>query len=1569
MKKNYLLTPFKVPIALVLLCFITFSTWAQSITTHPTTLTKNDGQAASFHVVVNGTVSAYQWQVSRDGGLTYKSITDDNTYSGSKTTTLNIGKASLAMNGNFYQLTTVVNGQSLTSRQAILNVFPSNSSAQWDLQGSAGFSEQPTASYANIVFAPNGTSYVAYMDGLMGKISVMKWNGSSWEKVGLSGFSAGMANHVKIAISPLGVPYVAFMDDVNLGKATVMKFDGSQWVNVGSAGFSAGKAYHLSLAFHQTEHPYLAFSDGSVGNKASVMKFDGTTWQIFGTSGFSNGGCTSLNLAFNGSGVPYVGYVDSKDFLNPNITVMTFINNSWTVVGSPAFYPERINDANLALDPTGTPYVAFRVGKYGNKANVMKFDGISWQSVGTPHFSENASTMLTFIIDRLGDPYVTFIDSGKNNTNQASVMKWNGNEWVLVGEASFSQAAVNYPRIALDLHSNPFVAYTDQAYGGKMTVMKFLAAAPTITQQPTDQNVLATQSTEFSVITTAITPTYQWQISTDEGKTFNPITDGSVYTGATTSILNLNHANASMNGYLYRVVINNGKDSYSDSAALTVQSGILIQQQPQDITACPGNNASLSVLATGVTNYQWQLDEGLGYYDLIDNSSYVGTNSATLTINGVTIAMNGYKYRVFLSASSAPTITQTALLSIPTLIVDSEITELSCSGGNTAKIALSTTGGTAPYSYLWNNKETSDSISNLTAATYSVVITDANGCINTKIFDIIKPSAITIVDSQSNVTCNGASNGTVTATASGGTAPYAYSWSPKGGTTQTATGLTAGTYTVTVTDSKGCVINHSYEITEPTALNANTSQQNVACFGSATASASATPTGGTAPYSFKWSNGATTQGVTGLSMGDHQLVITDAKGCSITKEFNILQYPKMEVVTSQTDVICYGSFTGSATVVVSGGASGYTYSWAPIGGSESTATGLQAGQYAVTITDAKGCTTTESFTIAQPEPLVITSTQTNISCSGNPYGTATIETTGGSAPYTYIWTTPNAVLNQAIDLTLGTYTVQVTDAKGCTATQDIVIISETVITLWNGTSWSNGSPNSLDTRAIFQADFIIDTNIKACSISVENNAKVVIKSGNTLTVNHEVAIEVGADLIIEDQANLLQIQDNTNSGMATVISRSSPMKWLDYTIWSSSVSSQNVFDFSPETVSSRIFTYKGNLQTVNQSPINSTLLSNQSVMEIGYGYFFRAPNTYHSQLPNSAVYEGKFRGVLNNGALVVNTYGSQFTSVGNPYPSALDLSDIVTNYSATVYFYTNSYEYINGAYAGNNYASYNSTGATSSGNGIVPTGVVQKGQGFIIETPTSAIEFNNSMRVNTGGAMMKPNIIERHRYWIDLVDTKTKLLYNQILVGYLQGATSGFDDGKDAKLLGHDGTTLYSLIDHDQTGYIIQGKGLPFVSTDKVTLGFKAVETGNFTIKINKSDGLFEQDQPIILIDKLLNIEHDLIQGDYLFTSESGLYNQRFEIVYNSQKLATEKPKDVDINDWLAYKKGDLLQIESIGFDIQYVEVYDMLGKRLFKSPKINAKNYVLPLINNQQILIIKLQTMENQTLYKKIKN
>uniref|UniRef100_UPI0028E4AB60 T9SS type A sorting domain-containing protein n=1 Tax=Chryseobacterium indoltheticum TaxID=254 RepID=UPI0028E4AB60 len=295
-----------------------------------------------------------------------------------------------------------------------------------------------------------------------------------------------------------------------------------------------------------------------------------------------------------------------------------------------------------------------------------------------------------------------------------------------------------------------------------------------------------------------------------------------------------------------------------------------------------------------------------------------------------------------------------------------------------------------------------------------------------------------------NVSCNSGSNGTAGIVVTGGTAPYTYAWSPSGGTAATATGLLAGTYTVTVTDANACTITRTVTITQPTAISGTTVVTNIACNGGSTGAINLTPTGGSAPYTFNWGGGITTEDRTGLAAGTYTVTITDANGCTGTVTATVTQPTAMSATVSQTNVSCNSGSNGTAGIVVTGGTAPYTYAWSPSGGTAATATGLLAGTYTVTVTDANACTITRTVTITQPTAISGTTVVTNIACNGGSTGAINLTPTGGSAPYTFNWG-GGITTEDRTGLSAGTYTVTITDANGCTGTVTATVTQSSAV--------------------------------------------------------------------------------------------------------------------------------------------------------------------------------------------------------------------------------------------------------------------------------------------------------------------------------------------------------------------------------------------------------------------------------------------------------------------------------------------------------------------------------------------
>ncbi|WP_295233164.1 T9SS type A sorting domain-containing protein, partial [uncultured Chryseobacterium sp.] len=404
-------------------------------------------------------------------------------------------------------------------------------------------------------------------------------------------------------------------------------------------------------------------------------------------------------------------------------------------------------------------------------------------------------------------------------------------------------------------------------------------------------------------------------------------------------------------------------------------------------------------------------------------------------------------YTVVITDANGCTATVNAAVTQPARAVSGTtvVTNVACNGASNGAINLTPAGGTAPYTFNWGGGVTTEDRTGLAAGTYTVIITDANGCTATVNAVVTQPTALSASVTQTNVLCNGGSTGAATVTVTGGTAPYTYSWSPSGGTAATASGLAAGTYTVTVTDANGCTLTRTVTLTQSSAVSGTTVVTNVACNGASNGAINLTPAGGTAPYTFNWGGGVTTEDRTGLAAGTYTVIITDANGCTATVNALVTQ-PASAVsgTTVVTNVACNGASNGAINLTPAGGTAPYTFNW---GGGVTTEdrTGLAAGTYTVVITDANGCTATVNAVVTQPTALSASVTQTNVLCNGGSTGTATVTVTGGTAPYTYSWSPSGGTAATASGLAAGTYTVTVTDANGCTLTRTVTITQSSAV--------------------------------------------------------------------------------------------------------------------------------------------------------------------------------------------------------------------------------------------------------------------------------------------------------------------------------------------------------------------------------------------------------------------------------------------------------------------------------------------------------------------------------------------
>jgi len=300
------------------------------------------------------------------------------------------------------------------------------------------------------------------------------------------------------------------------------------------------------------------------------------------------------------------------------------------------------------------------------------------------------------------------------------------------------------------------------------------------------------------------------------------------------------------------------------------------------------------------------------------------------------------------------------------LVLSSVKTDALCFGSATGAINLSVSGGQVPYKFLWTEGKTTEDIQNISAGTYIVTVSDANNCTATATVIISQPAApITITSTKTDILNFGASSGLIDLKIAGGRAPYAYSWD-NGKTTEDLTNLTAGTYSVIVTDSFGCTAKATIIITQPAALELTVLKSNVSCFGSSTGSISLNVKGGIAPFTFKWNTGQTTKDLLAIGSGSYKIIVTDAGNNSVGADVIVAQPQPLKATLVVKNAGCLNTGGGAISSKITGGVTPYKISWA--GNSALSATeinNVKAGIYEMIVTDAVGCIVSVKAEVSQ----------------------------------------------------------------------------------------------------------------------------------------------------------------------------------------------------------------------------------------------------------------------------------------------------------------------------------------------------------------------------------------------------------------------------------------------------------------------------------------------------------------------------------------------------------------------------------------------------------------------------
>jgi gliding motility-associated-like protein len=387
------------------------------------------------------------------------------------------------------------------------------------------------------------------------------------------------------------------------------------------------------------------------------------------------------------------------------------------------------------------------------------------------------------------------------------------------------------------------------------------------------------------------------------------------------------------------------------------------------------------------------------------------------------------------------------------IVIDSIVPQaVKCFGDDNGGVRVYAHGGTGTLNYIWSDPaaQAGPQAVNLIAGNYTVTITDSNGCVANASAQVLQPEALTLTVSKTDVQCFGGSNGSATANPAGGTQPYTYAWNyPQTG--QTITGIPANNYIVTVIDANACTAVASATVAQPaTPVSILVDQTRMACFEESNGEAIAAASGGNGPtFSYAWSNGQTGSNATSLPVGTVSVTVSDNRGCTSVQSVTIDQYAKLSVALAFVSPTCYNLADGQMAInLLSGGVgmgdtSKYIFQWSVPGAPNiNYLSGLAGGvNYSVTVTDLEGCSGTASIFMTQPLAIMPTIASRNVTCNGAADGMAeVIDIEGANLPVNYTWSSGTQG-SKAENLAPGPYTLNIVDAKGCTAT-DTVIISE-----------------------------------------------------------------------------------------------------------------------------------------------------------------------------------------------------------------------------------------------------------------------------------------------------------------------------------------------------------------------------------------------------------------------------------------------------------------------------------------------------------------------------------------------
>lgn len=708
-----------------------------------------------------------------------------------------------------------------------------------------------------------------------------------------------------------------------------------------------------------------------------------------------------------------------------------------------------------------------------------------------------------------------------------------------------------------------------------------VSTAPTINNQPLSSIVCLGQAATtmaFTVNNGVGTPSYQWYSNTTNstiGATLIASETNPTFSPPTTTV-----------GIVYYFCQVSFPTIVGACSVITTNPAEVIVNQTPVIASitdviCSGNSFVVNPTNTGSniipigTTYTWTQPTIVPLGSVTGASAeLIPQNTISQTLTNTTTSPATVTYTVTPTSGSCTGSTFTVIVTVnPSITANEVIVNSTCFGSNNASITTNIVGGIpfssgAPYQIAWTgpNGYTSalPSISGLSPGVYNLTVTDNGGCPFSVNYTVTEPTALQItIDSETDITCFGSANGSISTSVTGGTGSYTYTWTlnsaPYIASTDDITNLSPGTYILSVTDVNNCgPATASFSITEPSVLAVSLlNQVNVGCFGANTGSITINPTGGTPiqvtpgvfDYTYAWTgpNGfvSSNQNLSSLFAGTYDLIITDNLGCQDNLTVTLTEPTEIQINAVTTPIECYGDNDATIAVTLSGGNPPYSTSWSnlAVGLNQSN---LSAGDYTITVTDGIGCVKQLTITIPEAPLFDINPVVTNISCFGANDGSIVLNFVGGIAPVNLVWSDSSTAGTTRNNLGPGTYSVTITDGKPCTINATFVIVEPQPLVLSavtvnaldcndansgsinllvsGGTppfnySWSNGAIVE-DLNAIPAGNYLITvTDSRGCT----KNAQYVITRPDPIVISVATTTQANCGLFTIEQVFTAQV--------------------------------------------------------------------------------------------------------------------------------------------------------------------------------------------------------------------------------------------------------------------------------------------------------------------------------------------------------------------------------------------------------------------------------------------------------------